>query len=180
MKPNDLLLDRLENSIKKLRLEYEVFFNGGSERVPDQFHNEVSAEVKRLLNLQSLTYAQRFRLNTLATTFNVYNELWQRNIRELEQGEIKTYGVDRQNPTARRTELAVGSENDDDSIDVLLQAFSRARDLVGNDDPIDPLRFQQFVKTKLREMKSKKSCSAVVFAVMIEEGEVHLKARARQ
>jgi len=180
MKRNDQLLDRLEESINKLKLEYDIFFNGGSEQFPQKMHEELDFEVKRLFNVQLLTYAQRFRLNSLATRFSVYNDLWQRNLRMLEQGKKPTYGIRQQPESARRVEVPIASEADHDSIDVLFQAFCRARERIGNDAPIDPLRFEQLVATKLRDMKQQKSCSEVVFVVSVEDGEVRLKTRANK
>jgi hypothetical protein len=177
MKRNDQLLDRLEDSINRLKLDYDIFFNGGSDHFPAQTHDALNLEIKRFYNNQSLTYAQGFRLNSLATRLSVYNDLWQRNLRMLEQGRKPTYGIRPEPQAARRVEVPIASEADRESIDHLFQAFVRARERAGNDAPIDPLKFEQFIATKLREAKERKSVSEVVFIVAMEDGEVHLKTR---
>ncbi len=172
MKRNDQLLDRLEDSIKRLKLEFDIFFNGGSDHFPQKLHEQMDWEIKRLYNIRALTYAQSFRLNTLATRFRVYNDLWQRNLRLLEQGRKPAYGVRPEPENARRIEVPIFSEGDQESIDILFQAFCRARERTGNEAPIDPLKFNDFVAGKLRAAKAE-----VVFIVSTEDGDVHLKTR---
>jgi hypothetical protein len=90
-KPNDVLLDRFEGSINRLKLEYDIFFNGGTDLLPQRTHDSVNMELRRLFNVQSLTYAQSFRLNSLADRLSTLNDTWQRNLRLLEEGR-KTRG----------------------------------------------------------------------------------------
>jgi len=85
-KPNDVLLDRFEESINQLKVEYEIFFNGGTDVLPEKMHNAINLELKRLYNIQSFTYAQGFRLNSLASRLNAHNDSWKRNLRLIEQG----------------------------------------------------------------------------------------------
>ena len=178
-KPNDLMLDRLEQSINQLKHEYDIFFNGGVELLPEGLHKSVNLELKRLFNIQSFTYAQSFRLNTLANRLNSFNDLWQRNLRMMEQGRKATYGVRSQPEPERRVEVAISSEQDRESIDVLFQAYCRARERAGNDAPIDSARFEELVATKLRDFQSKRSGSQIVFVVQEEDGKVQLKARTK-
>ena len=46
MKKDDQLLDRFEESINKLKLEYDIFFNGGADQFPQKHHEELNLEVK--------------------------------------------------------------------------------------------------------------------------------------
>lgn len=93
MNRNDRVLDQIEDSIKKLKLEYDIYFNGGCERWPEKAHENLTLEIKRQFNVTSLTYAQRFRLNSLALRLNAYGDLWKRNLRLLEQGRKPTIGI---------------------------------------------------------------------------------------
>jgi hypothetical protein len=178
-KPNDLGLDRFEQSINQLKLQYDVFFNGGTEKIPERLHQSVNLESKRLFNIQSMTYAQSFRLNTLAGRLSSFNELWQRNLRMREQGRKPAYGRSSEPEPDQRTEIAITSEQDRESIDVLFQAFCRARERTGNNAPVDPTRFEELVTTRVRDLKSKNSCSEIVFVVQEEDGKVQLKTRAK-
>ena len=85
-KPNDVLLDRFEESINRLKLEYDVFFNGGTDLLPQKTYDAVNLELRRLFGVQSFTYAQSFRLNTLANRLNLMSDTWRRNLKMLEEG----------------------------------------------------------------------------------------------
>ena len=91
-KKNDVLLDGLENSINQLKVQYDIFFNGGSEQPPQKAHDALALEIDRAMNLK-LDYAQRFRLTSLASRLHAYGELWRRNVRMVEQGIKPAYGI---------------------------------------------------------------------------------------
>src|ERR1700722_10232510 len=180
MKRHDRTLDQLEDSIRRLKREYDVFFNGAVDRWPKAQHEKLTGEIKGLFNVQSLSYAQCFRLNGLALQLNTYNGLWQRNLRQLEQGGKATLGfatiVD---PDRQRVEVPIEAESDRDAIEHLFQEFCRARERVGNEVPVDPLLFEQLVADKLQEVQERTAGNEVIFVVAVEEGQVHLKTRVR-
>ena len=181
-KQNDVFLDRLEDSINRLKLDYDIFFNGGVERWPQPAHDALNLELKRLFNIQSYTYAQRFRLNSLATRLSVYNDLWQRNLRAIEQGRKPgfTPSLEARERLRSNVDVIIGSDTDTGSIDKLLQAFCDARELAGNTAVVDPLAFERLVTSKLREVQQQKSCAEVIFTVSIEDGKVHLKSKPKR
>ncbi len=92
-KKNDLTLDRIEIAIADLKVQYDIFFNGGADQWPESAHEELQREIDRAMNIQSLDYAQRFRLNSLASRLSAFGELWRRNIVRLEQGRKPAYGT---------------------------------------------------------------------------------------
>jgi len=92
-KKNDLILDRIEIALTDLKLQYDIFFNGGADQWPERQHAELQREIDRLMNLQTLDYAQRYRLTSLGMRLSAYGDLWRRNILKLEQGRKPAYGV---------------------------------------------------------------------------------------
>ena len=44
---NDQILKRLEEDIRKLKIDFEIFFNGGSKQVPHEARDRVEAVIKR-------------------------------------------------------------------------------------------------------------------------------------
>ena len=179
---NDVFLDRLEVSIKKLSRDYDIFFNGGAERWPQASHDALNLELKRLFKIQSYNYAQRFRLNSLATRLSVYNALWQRSLRAIEQGRKPGYtpSLEAQETLRSNVEVVIGSISDTGSIDKLLQAFCEAREFAGDTSAVDPLVFERLVTSKLCEIQQQKSCAEVIFTVSIEDGKVHLKSKPKR
>ena len=59
----DEQLTRLEEDIRRLRIEFDIFFNGAAKRPPYDTKGRVETLIKRLGDDRTLTYAQRFRYN---------------------------------------------------------------------------------------------------------------------
>src|SRR5262245_39281585 len=79
-------LTRLEEDIRRLKVEYDIYFNGGSKRPPYDTKLRVESQLKRLGDDRSLGFAQRFHYNTLATRYNAFREVWRRNLKDREEG----------------------------------------------------------------------------------------------
>ena len=54
-------LTRLEEDIRRLKVEFDTFFNGGSKRAPYDTKGRVETLLKRIGDDRTLTLAQRFR-----------------------------------------------------------------------------------------------------------------------
>jgi len=82
----DEQLTRLEDDIRKLRVEFDIFFNGASKRPPYDTKGRVETLLKRLGDDRTLTYAQRYRYNSLAARYNAFRDLWRRTMQGREEG----------------------------------------------------------------------------------------------
>jgi hypothetical protein len=61
----DQQLTRLEDDIRHLRIEFDIFFNGSAKRPPYETKGRVETLLKRLGDDRTLTFAQRYRYNSL-------------------------------------------------------------------------------------------------------------------
>lgn len=77
----DKEIGRMEDDIRRLKIDFDIFFNGASKRPPLEARARVESQIKRLLDNRSLSYAQRYRLNALVSRFTSYRELWRRTLR---------------------------------------------------------------------------------------------------
>ncbi|HYJ91049.1 MAG TPA: hypothetical protein VEV84_07065 [Pyrinomonadaceae bacterium] len=77
----DQQLARLEDDIRKLKIEFDIYFNGASKRPPLESRARLDAFMKRLADNRNLTYAQRYFFNTLVARFVSYRELWRRTLK---------------------------------------------------------------------------------------------------
>ena len=77
----DKHLSRLEDDIRKLKIDFDIYFNGGSKRPPLEARARLDAFMKRLADNRNLTYAQRYLFNTLVSRFVSYRELWRRTLK---------------------------------------------------------------------------------------------------
>ena len=77
----DQQLGRLEEDIRKLKIEFDIYFNGGAKRPPLESRARLDANVKRISDNRNLTYAQRYHFNSLVSRFTSYRELWRRTLK---------------------------------------------------------------------------------------------------
>ncbi len=82
----DEQLTRLEDDIRRLRIEFDIFFNGGAKRPPYDTKGRVETILKRLGDDRTLTFAQRYRYTSLAARYNAFKELWRRTMQGREEG----------------------------------------------------------------------------------------------
>ena len=78
----DQQLARLEEDIRKLKIDFDIFFNGSTKRPPLEARGRVEANLKRISDNRNLTYAQRYFYNTLMSRFTSYRELWRRMLKK--------------------------------------------------------------------------------------------------
>jgi hypothetical protein len=74
-------LARLEDDIRRLKIEFGIYFNGGLKRPPHEARGRVEAAIKRIADDRNLSYAQRYQFNTLVNQYTAYRELWRRNLK---------------------------------------------------------------------------------------------------
>ncbi len=77
----DLQLSRIEDDVRRLKIEFDIFFNGGSKRPPLEARARLESNMKRISDDRSLTFAQRYQFNALASRFTSYRELWRRMLK---------------------------------------------------------------------------------------------------
>ena len=73
---------RLEDDIRKLKIDFDIYFNGGTKRPPLEARARLDANIKRLADDRNLTYMQRYQFNTLVARFTSYRELWRRMLKK--------------------------------------------------------------------------------------------------
>ena len=178
----DEQLTRLEDDIRRLRIEFDIYFNGGAKRPPYDTKGRVETLLKRLGDDRTLTYAQRYRFNSLAARYNAFRDLWRRLMQGREEG--------RDPISAARASTKRGADSEEISF-VCLDAH-REVELVRNiytslleakrrcGEPAEDLsfpRFHRLIAAKADGIKEQAGCDRVEFSVAIENGHVSFKAR---
>lgn len=77
----DQQIARLEEEIRKLKIDFDIYFNGATKRPPLEARARLEASIKRISDDRNLTYAQRYHFNALVSRFTSYRELWRRNLK---------------------------------------------------------------------------------------------------
>ena len=79
-------LDRLEESIKKLRTAYEKYFAGVERIAPGKDRDNLKKDLRRLLGQRINNTAWRFRLQGLQASLITHEVYWNRITRQIEEG----------------------------------------------------------------------------------------------
>lgn len=77
----DLQLTRMEDDIRKLKIDFDIFFNGSTKRAPLEARARLESFIKRVADNRNLSYAQRYQFNMLVARFTSYRELWRRTLK---------------------------------------------------------------------------------------------------
>ena len=78
----DKIIIRLEEDVRKLKVDFGIFFNGGARRAPHEARGRIEATMKRLIDDRNLNYAQRYQLNSVVSGYNSHRELWRRLLKK--------------------------------------------------------------------------------------------------
>lgn len=77
----DQQISRIEEDIRKLKIDFDIYFNGGTKRPPLEARARLDSNIKRIADDRSLTYAQRYQFNSVVSRFTSYRELWRRMLK---------------------------------------------------------------------------------------------------
>lgn len=75
-------IDRLEEDIRRLKIDFEIYFNGGSKMPPHAARASLEARISRLNGDRGLSYGSRYKLNTMVSRYNSYRHLWRRRLKD--------------------------------------------------------------------------------------------------
>ncbi len=181
----DEQLSRLEEDIRRLKIEWEIFFNGAAKRPPYDTKGRVETLIKRLGDDRTLTYAQRYRYNSLAARYNAFRDLWRRTMQGREEGRdpasaarasAKKEAVESFSKTAF---VCADAARDIETVKSIYSALVQAKKLCGEttEDFSFP-RFHRLIASHADALKERLGCERVTFSVDVEAGHVSFKARA--
>jgi hypothetical protein len=181
----DEQLTRLEEDIRRLRVEFDIFFNGGAKRAPYDTKGRVETLLKRLGDDRTLTYAHRYRYNSLAARYNLFRDLWRRTMQGREEGRdpasAARASVKREADSKEVTFVCLDAHREVELVKNLYNSLLEAKRRCG--EPAEDLSFPKFhrlIASKADGIKEQLGCARVEFSVAIENGHVSFKARADQ
>jgi len=79
-------LSQLEQQLRRLKIEYEMYFNNPAKRPPTDVEWKVLAILRKFSDGGRMGFAQRFRYNALAQQYAVQSDLWRKKSRIREEG----------------------------------------------------------------------------------------------
>ena len=76
----------LEDSFRRLKIEYDIYFAGGAKKPPVDTESRVQTIIRRNLENGHLSFTQRFRLNAVSQRYSVFSDLWRRKAKIKDEG----------------------------------------------------------------------------------------------
>jgi hypothetical protein len=168
-------LDQLGRDIRKLQIDFERFFNGGLPFPPDELRARIQAQIRNLRTLTLTSSVDNFRLGDLEARFNSYNELFNRRVRDREEGRHQAARpqvreAPRFDPAAG---IVFGAQMEPAAVAALYEGLA-AR---GEGPKFDLDSFQTYLARQVSALREKTGCSEVQFRLAEEDGKLKLKAR---
>lgn len=79
-------LNVLDTQLRRLKIEYEIYFNNPTKRPPTDVEWKVLSLLRKFADGARLTFSQRFRYNEIAQRYAIYSDLWRKKGRIREEG----------------------------------------------------------------------------------------------
>ena len=183
----DEQLTRLEEDIRRLKIEFDIYFNGAAKRPPYDTKGRVETQLKRLGDDRTLSFAHRFRFNSLTARYTAFRDLWRRTMQGREEGRDPasaaraTAKEEAAGGFVRTTLVCVDANKDVETVKRLYNALVEAKTKCG--EPTDDFsfpRFHRLIASKADTLKEKLGCESVSFSVDVEGGHVSFKAKAER
>jgi hypothetical protein len=196
-------LTLLDENIRKLKVDYDVFFGGGARRPPDDSEWRIRSVLKKYADGRAFNFQQQFRYNTLAQKYAVFSDLWRRKLKIKEEGyrrpQDALLAIQGLRPEQERAAAAALGLDDKpgrhltkllpfefadpaaelDKAQALYEALLEARRAAGA--PADPNfdSFREFLSKKTSQIQTQYGCATVEYSIETEAGQVKLKARGK-
>jgi len=199
-------LNVLETQLRRLKIEYEVYFSNPSKRPPTDIEWKVLSLLRKFSDGGRMNFSQRYRYNEMAQRYAVYSDLWRKKSRIREEGYrrpqdalLSVQGVrpeeehrPQHNPVYGLSQAAavpVSSpqpftlhsvdQTEQEEVERLYNTLVAAKKKAGESVSGNLDSFYTFVQKKTAEIRKQYHCEGVEFSVELTEGHVKLKAKAK-
>lgn len=201
-------LNLLDTQLRRLKIEYEIFFSNPQKRPPTDIEWKVVALLRKFSDAGRMNFGQRYRYNEMAQRYAIYSDLWRKKSRIREEGyrrpqdailsiqgvreekEHETqhhpvYGVSHAaaavagGVSAPHFTLHNADKDDHEQVERLYNSLVAAKKKAGESVSGNLDSFTQFVQKKTEQIKKQYKCQDVEYSVEIAGGHVKLKAKAK-
>jgi hypothetical protein len=202
-------LSILEDQVRRLKVEYDIYFGGGSKKPPTEMEWKVKNLLKKYSDGSRMSYGQRFRYTTVQQKYALFNALWQQKLVIKEEGYRRPQdamlgiqgmrsdqqheaekSLKHQNSSSTASTPAAGGDKpfrvafadanpEGNSVESLYNALVTARQQTGEKNAATLDSFKKFVQQKTTQLKKEHGCHTVEYTVEMQNGQVKLKAKPK-
>lgn len=176
-------LDRLEEMLADLKVQFEQYFSGALPLAPDKQHTETKRLIRLLTKAPFKNSALNYRLRMLKYRYSCLHTYWQRVLKQREEG---TYFKDVFKANLRErmameearalTKAGIAEKN----LQALFESYKKACEKFGSDTArLDYEKFQNGLVARADELKRKNPGKKVAFKIVSKDGKVTVQARVK-
>ena len=81
----------LDEQLRRLKIEYEIFFNNPAKRPPTDVEWKVLSLIRKFSDGSRMSFSQRYKYNEMAQRYAVQSDLWRKKMRIREEGYRRPY-----------------------------------------------------------------------------------------
>ena len=195
-------LNQLDDYVRRLKVEYDVYFGGGAKKPPAELEWKLKNLLRKHADGQSMSFGQRFRFNTIQQKYALFSALWQQKLRIKEEGyrrpQDAVLGIqglrDEEQHAAEVARKHHGlqhghnepfsidcadADREPQKVEALFNILSEARKQAGDNTTGSLNSFTKFVRKKTADIRKEYGCAAVEYSVELKDGQVRLKAKPK-
>ena len=179
-------LDAVEEDLTNLQVLYEKYFLGIDRKPPDNERKSVSKRLREMRTTTVKNTGLKFRINTLFAKLISYERMWDRTLREIEDGTYKRdvfkakYRIAQRDAKQKAPQEAAPPQKielSDEKLRRLYDTYLVARQRTG--EPTEGISFDAIaskIRAQVPLLMEKHKAKSVEFKVVIKGGRAVLKA----
>ncbi len=197
-------LNLLDSQLRRLKIEYEIFFNNPSKKPPTDVEWKVLSLLRKFSDGGKLNFSQRYRYNEMAQRYAIYSDLWRKKSRIREEGYrrpqdalLSIQGVREEEEHQKHAHPIYGvghaaaaalgpfavqcsdPAGEREKVEALYKVLAEAKKNAGEAVSGSLESFTNFVKKKTAQIRKQYACQSVEYTVETQDGQVRLKAKAK-
>ncbi len=201
-------LNLLDQQLRRLKIEYEIYFSNPTKKPPTDIEWKVLSVLRKFSDGSRITFSQRYRYNELAQRYAMYSDLWRKKTRIREEGYRRpqdailsvqgvrpteahepphpVYGVRREGVAAPGTEKegpftvqCSDAATEREKVESLYKALVEAKERAGESVSGNLDAFTSFVQKKTDQLRKQYGCHDVEYSIDMQDGHVRFKAKPK-
>jgi hypothetical protein len=199
-------LNVLDTQLRRLKIEYEIYFSNPTKKPPTDVEWKVLAMLRKFSDGGRMNFSQRFRYNEMAQRYAIYSDLWRKKSRIREEGyrrpqdallsvqgvrpaeeehkpQHQVYGVGRAAAAGASASqpftLHSVDQGEREQVERLYNTLVAAKKKAGESVTGNVDSFAAFVQKKTEQIRKQYHCESVEYSVELADGHVKLKAKAK-
>lgn len=198
-------LNVLDTQLRRLKIEYEIFFSNPQKRPPTDIEWKVVTLLRKFSDGGRMNFSQRYRYNEMAQRYAIYSDLWRKKSRIREEGYRRpqdailsvqgvreapeheshhhhAYGVHApgaDGSSSPHFTLHSVDQTEREQVERLYNILVAAKKKAGEKVSGSFDSFTTFVQKKTDQIRKQYQCEGVEYSVELADGHVKLKAKAK-